>query len=367
MFVISYYFSEIEAFLTVLTIRSMRGIKTNLLGKTGSAISDLVAGRIDTNFRIAQIYSWIYGKKVLSFSQMTNLSKELRQSLDEHFSIEAPTIKETRTSGDGTMKYLISFFDSSTIEVVRMDEIGHFTLCLSSQVGCPLGCVFCATGRGGCERNLTSEEITSSAVLFIRELPQLKPVNIVFMGMGEPLLNYDELAESIGILTDPKGMAIPERRITVSTVGIKGKIRKMKEDFPRIGLAVSVNSTFESLRSQLMPVNEMNPLSEIIKELKTVRFTKENPVTLEFVLVSGINDNYKEAKNLASIAKSLKAKVSIIPLNMVNGYDRKPPSETAINEFVQIIAGLKVYVTVRRSKGSSLDAACGQLKAGAKR
>jgi 23S rRNA (adenine2503-C2)-methyltransferase len=345
----------------------MRGNKTNLLGKTGSEISDLVADRLDAKFRIAQIYSWIYEKKVFSFSQMTNLSKDLRQSLDEQFSIETPTIKETRTSGDGTMKYLISLFDSSTIEVVRMDEIGHFTLCLSSQVGCPLGCVFCATGRGRCERNLTSEEITSSAVLLIRELPPLKPVNIVFMGMGEPLLNYDELAESIGILTDPKGMAIPERRITVSTVGIKGKIRKMKEDFPRIGLAVSVNSTFESLRSQLMPVNEMNPLSEIIKELKTVRFTKENPVTLEFVLVSGINDNYKEAKNLASIAKSLKAKVNVIPLNMVNGYDRKPPSETAISEFVQIIAGLKVYVTVRRSKGGSLDAACGQLKAGVKR
>jgi 23S rRNA (adenine2503-C2)-methyltransferase len=345
----------------------MRGNKTNLLGKTGSEISDLVADRLDAKFRIAQIYSWIYEKKVFSFSQMTNLSKDLRQSLDEHFSIETPTVKDTLTSSDGTMKYLISLLDGSEIEVVRMDETGHYTLCLSSQVGCPFGCVFCATGLGGYERNLTSEEITGCAVMLIRELPPLKPVNIVFMGMGEPLSNYEALAESIRILTDPQGMAIPERRITVSTVGIKGNVRKLKEDFPRIGVAVSVNSTFESLRSQLMPVNESNPLAEIVNELRTVVFTKENPVTLEFVLISGVNDNYNEARRLTSLAKSLKAKVNIIPLNKINGYDGKSSSEAAISGFVREIAGSKVYVTVRRSKGSCLGAACGQLKAGAKR
>jgi 23S rRNA (adenine2503-C2)-methyltransferase len=342
----------------------MRGNKTNLLGKTGSEISVLLSDHLDTKFRIKQIYSWIYEKKVFSFSQMTNLSKDLRQSLDEKFSIETPFIKETLTSSDGTVKFLISLFDGSEVEVVRMDEIGHYTLCLSSQAGCPLGCVFCATGRGGYERNLTSEEITSSAVMLIGKLPQPKPVNIVFMGMGEPLLNYEALAESIGIFTDPQGMAIPERRITVSTVGIKENVRKLKQDFPRIGVAVSVNSTFEPLRSQLMPVNMANPLEEIINELKKLNFTRENPVTLEFVLISGINDNYREARNLASLAKSLKAKVNIIPLNRINGYDEKSPSEEAINQFIREIADSKVNVTVRRSKGSSLDAACGQLKAG---
>jgi 23S rRNA (adenine2503-C2)-methyltransferase len=344
----------------------MRGSKINLLGKTGSEITDLVADHLDAKFRIAQIYSWIYEKKVCSFLQMTNLSKELRQSLDDLFSIESPTVKDTLTSGDGTLKHLLSLSDGSEIEVVRMEETGHYTLCLSTQAGCSLGCVFCATGRGGFDRNLTPEEIVGSAVMLIRELPPLKPVNIVFMGMGEPLSNYEALAKSIGILTDPQGMSIPERRITVSTVGIKGIVRKLKEDFPRIGVAVSVNSTFASLRSQLMPVSERNPLSEIIKELKTLRFTKENPVTLEYVLISGINDNHNEARNLASLAKSLKAKVNIIPLNKIDGYEGKSPSEVGINEFVREIAGVNVYVTVRRSKGSCLNAACGQLRAGAR-
>lgn len=344
----------------------MRGSKTNLLGKTGPVISELIAGSIDTKFRAAQVYSWIYEKKVESFSEMTNLSKELRETLDKDFTISAPVIKETKTSEDGTVKYLISLTDGSMIEAVRMDERGHFTLCLSSQAGCPLGCLFCATGHGGYDRNLTSEEIIGSAIILMRDLPPEKPVNIVFMGMGEPLLNYEELAQSIRILTDKKGMAVPERRITVSTAGIKEKISALKADFPHIGLAVSVTSTFDSLRSKLMPVNLKNPLTDIIKELKTIHFAKENPVTLEFVLIAGVNDNNIEARNLSAIAKSLNAKVNVIPLNKVAGYEGKPPSEAAISDFVRTIAASKIYVTVRRSKGGSLDAACGQLKARAK-
>lgn len=334
-----------------------------MLGKSRSEIDNLLKDCLDMPFRSGQIYSWIYDKKVFSFGEMTNLSKSLRELLEEEYLLVVPKVLEVVTSGDGTFKYLLSLEDGALLEVVRMDEGDHYTLCLSSQSGCPLECLFCATGQSGFERNLSCEEILGSALLLIQEIKSTRPVNIVFMGMGEPLLNYEEVSKAIRILTDPEGMAIPERRITLSTVGIIGKIKKVKEDFPRIGLAVSINSTSDVLRSKLMPINETNSLDAVINELKGTKFGRENPLTIEFVLISGINDNTSEAGKLASLSYILKAKINLIPLNKVEGYNGSTPSEKAINTFVRSLADSGVNVTVRRSKGSKLSAACGQLRA----
>ena len=344
-------------------MQPMRGNKINLLGKSKTEISSLLGAAVDVHFRSDQIYSWIYEKKVLSFDKMTNLGKNLRSFLEEGFSLEVPAIVDKLTSDDGTAKYLLSLDNGAQIEVVRMDESDHYTLCISSQAGCSLGCLFCATGISGLERNLNSEEILGSVLVLMQELDSIKPVNIVFMGMGEPLLNYDEVVKSIKILTDTEGMAVPERRITLSTVGIPGKIKALKEAFPRLGIAVSVNAYSDSLRSELMPVNKTYPLSGIIRELSSLGRGAEKWLTLEYVLISGINDAQKEARGLAAMAKSLRAKVNIIPLNQVEGFDGRSPSDKTIDSFVGILSDARINVTVRRSKGRRLGAACGQLRA----
>lgn len=344
----------------------MRGKKINLVGKSRSEIDVMLRDQLDEPFRTNQIYSWIYDNKISSFDEMTNLSKDLRASLEEKYSLSFPRIQDISTSDDRTSKYLLSLEDDVMIEVVKMGGVDHDTLCLSSQAGCPLDCVFCATGRGGFDRNLSCSEIIGSALLLIRELKSQKPVNIVFMGMGEPLLNYDEVSKSIRILTDPKGMAIPERRITLSTVGILGKIRSIKKDFPRIGLAISVNAVSDSLRSELMPINKTNRLEEVIAELKGLKFTRENPLTFEYVLISGVNEGRMDASKLAAFAISAKAKINVIPFNKIEGYNGSLPSEKTIDTFVRSLVDSGVNVTVRRSKGLNLSAACGQLKAGRK-
>jgi 23S rRNA (adenine2503-C2)-methyltransferase len=335
--------------------------KQNLIGITLLELEEKLAGIFSQRYQTLQLFEWIYSKKEKYFKNMTNLSKEVREILSENYCIKYPQIIESWKSGDDSIKYLLLFDDGLSVEVVKIKEEDHYTFCLSTQVGCPLGCTFCATGKSGYKRNLRVPEIVGSAMCLREDITAGLPINIVFMGMGEPLLNYTYLLDAIRILTDKKGMAIPFRRITVSTAGVSGKIKELSSYFDGIGIAFSINSTINEKRSRLMPVNRKYPLADIINELSSIRFTRNNPLTLEYVLLADDNDSNDEAENLAIIAKKLGAKINVIPYNSVAGIDCRTPSESVINNFIRILNKHSVPVTVRRSKGADISAACGQL------
>jgi len=339
----------------------MKDDRINLIGKNRKEIAGLCGDLFIEEYRADQLYGWIYSRNVDSFDSMTNLSLDLRLELKRRFILSKPGIVDIR-SVEETSKYLLRFDDDSIIETVSMKEKGHNTLCLSVQVGCPCGCRYCATGMAGYVRDITVAEIIGSALIMIDDIDDSRPVNVVFMGMGEPLLNFDALVDSISILIDQDGIGIPERRITVSTAGIVGKIKELKRRFPRIGISLSLNAIDDELRSELMPVNKTNNLDEIIEEIKGVEWSRRNPLTLEYVLIEDINDSPGDAMKLAKTAGSLKACINLIPLNPVEGFDGEAPDEQNLNSFIKIIADAGIAVTVRRSRGQDLKAACGQLR-----
>jgi len=333
----------------------------NLVGKTKADIRAVLEGIVDADFRADQIYRWIYQDAVFSFGDMTNLSKSLRARLHREYELIAPKIVETSSSEDGSEKMLFKLEDDTCIETVVMRERDHYTFCLSSQAGCALECTFCATGQFGFVRNLSAAEIIGTFLMMRKTTGKEMPINVVFMGMGEPLLNFEALAESLSLLTDTDGIALPQRRITVSSAGISGGFSRLRKIFPRVKLALSVNSTDENLRDELMPINRKYPLSDLVRELKDLKYDRHNLLTLEYVLIEGVNDSPEEAARLGKLGKTLKAKISIIPFNPVESLQFSSPDNSSIDNFVARIAAGKTPVTVRRSKGSKTSAACGQL------
>ncbi len=335
---------------------------SNLIGMKEKEIAGAISPYIDTKFRPSQIYHWLYHRGVSTFDEMTNISKTQRELLAENFTIDLPKIETTAKSDDSSIKYLFRLGDSLHVETVLMDEGDHFTFCLSTQVGCRLGCLFCATGSGGFVRDMNAAEIVGTFLVMKKELPEDAVINVVFMGMGEPLQNLEALFKSIELISDSAGPGVPHKRITVSTAGISGRLKKLNQKFPKIGIAFSLNAVDEATRTRLMPVNKKNPLGDIIEELEQLKFDRQNRLTLEYVLINNVNDNAPDASRLASIANRLNAKVNIIPFNPVEGTEFTSPSDPKINDFTGVLARSNVTVMVRRSKGKSVSAACGQLR-----
>jgi len=312
------------------------------------------------------VFQWIWAKGATSFSQRTNLSKDLRADLARKAIISRPKIVKTLVSRDGTVKFLLELADKALIETVLIPEQGHFTQCLSSQVGCSLACAFCSTGRMGFERNLTPGEIAGQ-VLAAKdylagqdEKPALR--NLVFMGMGEPLLNLDNVLKSLEILTDPQGLNFSPRRITVSTVGFPEGLKRLGESGPA-ALAVSLHAPTQELREKIMPKAGKVPLDKLMAALKDYPLKPRQRITIEYILLGGVNDSVEHARDLVRLLSNIKVKINLIAFNKAEGLDFEEPDKDQVLAFEQYLRSKNFTVTLRKSKGRDISAACGQLKA----
>jgi 23S rRNA (adenine2503-C2)-methyltransferase len=315
-------------------------------------------------FRADQILKWLYMRLADSFDQMSDLRKEVRTRLEQHFTIERLPVDQMLTSEDGTRKFLFMLQDGQTVESVLIPERNHLTLCVSSQVGCAQGCKFCLTGQSGLVRNLTSAEIVGQAWEVRKQLPDPSQLtNLVFMGMGEPLANYKQLVQAIETLTNCQwGMKFTTRRITVSTAGVVPRILDLGRD-THINLAVSLNAVDDDARTQLMPINRTYPLAELIDACRRFPMHANRKITFEYILFKDLNDQIAHARKLTKLLAPVKAKINLIPFNPFPGSIYQRPSQARIQAFQDQLIGKHFTTMVRYSKGMDIMAACGQLRA----
>jgi len=348
---------------------SQDGRKPRLLGMDAAQIPELADLAPLPPFRVRQIATWIFERGITSFDEMTDLPKDLRARLAQGLDVSTdPVVRKTSDPDGEATKFLLQLHDGGLIESVLIEGRKRKTFCVSSQVGCAYGCTFCATALMGAGRNLTAAEIVSQVFVLRGELRArgwLDSFNLVFMGMGEPLANYDALVRALGILQDPGGMAIGRRRITVSTVGLPHRIRKLAEETVAPRLAFSLVSTRHEDRKRLMPVEKRYPIPMVIEALKEYREKTGQRVTLEYVLMKGINDSKGEARALARLAKDAGAKINVIAFNPHPGAPFQPSPPERMDAFLEILQPLVAGVTVRYSRGRRIQAACGQLSTAA--
>lgn len=346
--------------------------RTNLIGTTLAELKDLVRQWGWEDFRAQQIASWVYKKGIYHIEEMTNLSQEARKLLQQKVDLYKLKLFETQVSElDGTIKLLFQLQDDEKIESVFMPTDKRRTLCVSTQVGCPLRCSFCLTGKIGYKRNLQADEIIDQVIstgsLFAQDLqlsPKQHPVtNVVFMGMGEPLLNWPEVSRAILILQSDYGPSIGSRKITVSTAGVADKIEELASDPIKFKLAVSLNSADDDKRSYLMPINKTFPLDKLMKAVKKFSTMRKERVTFEYILIDSVNDSLEDAKRLSDLIRGIPCKINLIPYNEIPGKTFKAPSEQAIQKFQNYLYQNCPAVTLRQSRGQDILGACGQLRA----
>ncbi|MDP2961060.1 MAG: 23S rRNA (adenine(2503)-C(2))-methyltransferase RlmN, partial [candidate division Zixibacteria bacterium] len=307
----------------------------------------------------------IYNKGVLDFAQMTDISKELRKKLCGIAYIEKLKLLEKQISQiDQTEKFLFELSDGKKIETVLMREKERVTLCISTQVGCALNCIFCATGSMGFERNLSAGEIVDQIICAKEHLKEDEKItNLVIMGMGEPLLNYENTLKAIRMIQSELGLSISAKRITLSTAGIVPQIYKLADEGLRIKLALSLNAPDDELRKKLMPITKKYPLSKVMEALKYYAEKTDTRITFEYVLIKDINDSKEQALELAKLVRGIPCKINLIPYNPVKNCPFKKPDEDSLQAFRDILYPRAPAVTLRKSKGEDIQAACGQLKA----
>lgn len=315
-------------------------------------------------FRARQVYEWLWNKSAKSFDQMTNLSIGLRDMLKENFTINHIKVDNMQRSADGTIKNAVTLFDGMVVESVLIPAEKRITACVSSQVGCSLACRFCATARLKRQRNLTPDEIYDQVVA-IKEQAELffgRPLtNIVFMGMGEPLLNYTNVISAIDKITSQKGLNMASKRITVSTVGIAKMIVKMADDNVKFNLAVSLHAALDKTRSSIMPINDTNPLGELGEALKYWYRKTKKKITFEYVVWKGINDSEADARALLKFCKQVPSKVNLIEYNPIDDGEFQQASDEIMNMYIDILEQYGITTRIRKSRGKDIDAACGQL------
>lgn len=314
----------------------------------------------EASYRAGQIFDWLYKKDADSFDLFTDLPKNLRQKLKENFLLRPLTLAEHLTSSDKTEKFLFRLADGHFIESVLIPAGARQTLCLSTQVGCKFACVFCASGKMGFKRNLRPSEIVGQ-ILFLRDKLRVHLTNFVFMGMGEPLDNYDHVVKAVQIMNDPQALGIAARRITVSTAGVVPGIERLKGLGLQINLSLSLHAAKDELRTRLLPINKKYPLEKVLQACRDYGQKTGRRTTLEYVLLRGLNDSTGDARRLAALAKRLRAKVNLIPCSVFGGSSFEPSSEREKEIFLRILEDEGVKATLRSSKGSDIQAACGQL------
>jgi len=316
----------------------------------------------EPRFHGRQVFEWIWSRGVTDPTGMTNLSRGLRSKLPAFARISLPIIESRQTSSDGTTKFLLRLADGRHIESVYIPDTPAQTFCLSTQVGCAMRCAFCLTGKMGLVRNLTAGEIAGQALLLAHETGLAgQAFNIVLMGMGEPLHNYDATMKAIRILADAAGLAVPPKRVTLSTVGLLPEIEKLAHEPLMPNLAISLHATTGEQRDQLVPINRKFALEELIETCKRFPLAKRRRITFEYVMLDGVNDTPEDARRLVRLLNGIKAKVNLLPLNEAAGIPFARPSDARVNAFAKILAERDVVVSVRRSRGRDIRAACGQL------
>lgn len=347
--------------------------KTELLGMDIKALEEYLKSLGEPRFRASQIHTWIYRKAVSSFYDMSDIPRELRIKLDNVASVSIPRVLKQRVASDGTRKFLFEMNDKKRIETVvipqSMEKDSRYTLCISTQVGCPIGCLFCATGQSGYQRNLKAYEMVGQVLGSKREMARkLKNdgeliTNVVYMGMGEPMLNYDEMTASIYILNDHKGINIGQRHITVSTSGDVAGIRRLANEKLQVTLAISLHAGNNELRDHLIPLNRKYPLEQLIDAVRFYIESTNRRVTFEYVMLDGVNVGADDAAALIKLIKPLLANINLIPYNEVSGLEFRKPSSATIRRFYNQLTRGGLNVTLREERGADIEAACGQLSA----
>lgn len=344
----------------------MNNDRTNLLNFDLPSLEAWFSEIGDKPFRARQVIKWIYHHGVTDFSAMTNLSKSLRAQLEEKACIRFPEVVTEQKSSDGTRKWLIRIDEKNSVETVFIPETDRGTLCISSQVGCPLDCKFCSTAQQGFNRNLTTAEIIgqvwiANQVLGYFETGKRVVSNIVFMGMGEPLLNYDNVLKTINLLTHDLGFGLARRKVTVSTSGIVPEIDRLKHD-SNVSLAISLHASNNELRDRIVPINRSYPLTVLLDACKRYTETRDDePITIEYVMLQGVNDSQKDARNLVKCLQGIPAKVNLIPFNTFPGTSYRCSDINTINAFRDVLMRAGIFTVTRKTRGDDIDAACGQL------
>jgi len=342
--------------------------KTNLLGLSPAKLEVFFAELGEKRFRATQVMKWIHQLGAESFDEMTNISKSLRQKLSEVAEIRPPEVVTQDISRDGTRKWVIRVDGGSCVETVLIPDGDRKTLCISSQVGCSLDCSFCSTGKQGFNRNLTAAEVIGQVYIAIKSYGPMDPsaerrvTNVVLMGMGEPLMNFDNVVDATELMLDDNAYGLSKRRVTLSTSGVVPALDRLRE-VSDVSLAISLHAPNDELRNQLVPINRRYPIQELIDSCNRYLdgLNDKRVVTVEYTLIAGVNDQPHHARELIKVLRKLPCKLNLIPFNPFpnSGYER--PREEAIQAFKQIMLNANFITTVRRTRGDEIDAACGQL------
>ena len=342
----------------------MNAIKQDIRQITRSELQKFFLDHDAPKFRAQQVYEWLWKKHQLDFNKMTNIPLNQRNLLKDHFTIQSIKIIKETTSQDGTIKFLFQLENNNVVEGVLIPQLNRLTACISSQSGCSLACDFCATGKLKFSRNLYASEIYDQAFLLNKYCISKfkKPItNIVFMGMGEPLLNFKNVLQSIDHITSFTGMGMSGKRITVSTVGITKIIRKIADMNPNFNLAISLHSANDNKRSQIMDINSTNNLSKLLDALQYFYAKTGIKPTYEYVLLNSFNDSYQDAKELINFCNKIPSKVNLIEYNKVEGAPYQKSTQKSTNAFISVLEKNNILVKLRRSRGEDIGAACGQL------
>jgi len=336
--------------------------RRNLKDLTPQGMEAWLAEQGEPAFRRRQIFQWLYQRRVKDFDAMTDVSKGLRTKLAEHFHLGWMECESAHSSKDGSTKYIFAMGDGRRVETVLMPNNTHYTLCVSTQVGCAMGCAFCMTGRMGLVRNLSAGEIVQQVVGSYADVPEGNIIrNIVFMGMGEPLHNYDNLVSALRILSDDYGFGFSWRRLTVSTSGLVPALKRFGQEDIRANMAISLNGVTDEMRTKVMPVNKRWNLAALLDACRSFPMENRERITFEYVLLKGVTDELASAKKLVKLLHGIKCKVNLIPFNPWPGSPFDGPTMAHARAFQEVLHSKGVIATLRISKGQDIQAACGQL------
>lgn len=334
--------------------------KINLKSLTREQLSDFIEARGLPKYRVNQLLNWIYERYAVSLEEVTEFSKDLRTRLGEIAFIGNLAVVNRQLSSDGTEKFLFGLEDKETVESVLIPEKDRLTLCISSQVGCAMGCSFCLTGKSGFIRDLMAWEILDQILSVNRLIKPRKITNIVFMGMGEPMANFQEVVDALKRIISFIG--ISKRKITLSTAGLVPKIIELPRMAPDINLAISLNATTDTVRDRIMPVNRKYPIRSLLDACRRYPLKPRRIITIEYVLISGINDSVEDGRRLVRLLKGIRCKVNLIPLNPHEGSDLQRPSDVSVLAFQNVLTESNIAAFIRDSRGQDILAACGQLR-----
>lgn len=336
--------------------------KPDLAGLEPHDLEEVLVRLDAPRFHARQIFQWIHKRGITDFAQMSDLPRELRERLGSAFQISTPQVRRKERSTDGTVKFLLQLADGKQIESVFIPDTPSQTFCISTQVGCAMRCAFCLTGKMGIDRNLTAGEIAGQVRILARELGMLDTrFNIVLMGMGEPLHNYEATMKALRMLADEHGLAVSPRRITLSTVGVLPALERLATEPVMPNLAISLHSTTEDQRDMLVPINRKYGLKELLDACRRFPVKRRERITFEYVMLSGVNDTPEDARRLVRLLHGIRGKVNLLPLNEAAGIPFERPSDGRVNAFARILSEHGVTVSVRKSRGRDIRAACGQL------